>query len=233
MVKRRTYAPRSKSVASKKAKKVVSRAKTNNSVISKCPRGPLSTKLRAQLNYSDYFNLDVSAGGATAEYVFSGNGLFDPNITGTGHQPRGFDQLMALYDHYVVIGVKLYLTSLNGDTTNGNIVGAYVADSSAPAGDVFYPLEARMVSYGVVAAEAGSSSTTVSLQFNPNTFLGRASPLSDPFIKGSTTANPTEQCYIHCFAIPGPGGTDTQVVYNHIRIEYDVMFIEPKTIAQS
>jgi len=214
-------------------KKGYSKAKTNNSVISKSLRGPLQTKLRAQLNYSDYFNLDVGVAGTTAEYIFSANGCFDPNITGVGHQPRGFDQLIALYDHFVVIGVKLYLTAVNSDATNGNILGCYVTDSSAVAGDVFYPLESRMVSYGVVSPEAGSSSTTISLACNPNTFLGRSSPLSDPELKGSVSANPTEQAFLHCFAIPGPGGVDTGVNYCHVRIEYDVMFIEPRTITQS
>lgn len=233
---KRSYVSRTKkdwSQSKKRKSKAISKSKANNSVISKGIRGPLNTKLRAQLNYSDYFNLDVAAGGATAEYVFSANGLFDPNITGAGHQPRGFDQLMALYDHYVVIGVKIYLTSINGDTGNGNIVGCYVADVSTPAGDVFYPLEARMMTYGVLGMENGQSSTTLELQLNPNKFLGRASPLSDPQLKGSSSANPSEQAYIHCFCIPGPGGVDTQVVYNHVRIEYDVVFIEPKTIAQS
>lgn len=228
---KRKNVKRTKSKDKKKTK--TSRSKANNSVISKGVLGPLQTKLRAQLNYSDYFSLDVGAGGATAEYVFSANGIFDPNITGVGHQPRGFDQLMLLYDHFVVIGVKIFLTSLNADNSNGNIVGVYVADNSSVPSDVFYPFEARMVTYGVLAAEPGSSATTVELSVNPNTFLGRSSPLSDPELKGSSTANSTEQCYLHCFCNPGPGGTDTQVVYNHVRIEYDVMFIEPKTLTQS
>ena len=35
------------------------------------------------------------------------NSLFDPNLSGLGHQPRGFDQLMAVYEKYTVVAAKI------------------------------------------------------------------------------------------------------------------------------
>ena len=35
------------------------------------------------------------------------NSLFDPDQTGTGHQPYYFDQFAALYNRYTVLGSKL------------------------------------------------------------------------------------------------------------------------------
>jgi len=40
-------------------------------------------------------------------YQFAANGLNDPNLTGGGHQPMGFDQLSALYKDYRVHAVKV------------------------------------------------------------------------------------------------------------------------------
>lgn len=39
-------------------------------------------------------------------YKFNLNSLFDPDRTGVGHQPHGFDQLSGLYNRYRVIGCK-------------------------------------------------------------------------------------------------------------------------------
>jgi len=58
-----------------------------------------SAKTTRALRYSDYFQLTTTSG-AVSTYVFAANGLYDPNITGTGHQPMGFDQLLQFYNHY-------------------------------------------------------------------------------------------------------------------------------------
>ncbi len=55
-----------------------------------------------KLRYCDRLEIDPGASSALGEHFFSCVGLFDPDITGTGHQPMGFDQYMALYDHYQV-----------------------------------------------------------------------------------------------------------------------------------
>ena len=43
-------------------------------------------------------------------YTFRGNSLVDPDYTGTGHQPRGFDQWAAFYNDYKVLGSKIKIT---------------------------------------------------------------------------------------------------------------------------
>jgi len=55
--------------------------------------------------YEDVITL-TSVGGIIQTYLFSANGMYDPNITATGHQPYYFDQMTALYNHYTVIGSK-------------------------------------------------------------------------------------------------------------------------------
>lgn len=39
-------------------------------------------------------------------FQFTGNSLFAPQTNGTGHQPRGFDQLTPIYGEYRVLGCK-------------------------------------------------------------------------------------------------------------------------------
>lgn len=50
-------------------------------------------------------NNEASAA-TSAEYSFRLNSVFDPNVTGVGHQPRGHDQWATLYRRYLVHGCK-------------------------------------------------------------------------------------------------------------------------------
>ncbi len=63
--------------------------------------GPLPQWIPIKLEYSELISISV-LGGATSDYIFNMNSLFDPNRTGIGHQPRGFDQLTPLYNRYCI-----------------------------------------------------------------------------------------------------------------------------------
>lgn len=106
-----------------------------------------------QLTYSTDFTFATT--GATTQ-VMSHNSLYDPDVTGTGHQPRGFDQLAALYKRYYVYAARLDLQVLN----NG----------SAPC----------VVVINAVAQNTGALSTVSYAAENPDTDFGIVSPLTEP-----------------------------------------------------
>lgn len=62
----------------------------------------LPSSITTKLKYTDEFTLTPGAAGSVATYLFNLNSLYDPNRTGTGHQPYGFDQLAAWYQRYRV-----------------------------------------------------------------------------------------------------------------------------------
>lgn len=65
-------------------------------------RHPLSPTYKAVLPYFETgLSINPAAGGVVGSYVFQINGPYDPNVTGIGHQPLGFDQLMLMYEHYI------------------------------------------------------------------------------------------------------------------------------------
>jgi hypothetical protein len=55
----------------------------------------------------------VAATGSLGIYQWRTNSLFDPNFTGTGHQPYGFDQMKTYYASYLVTSSKISVECLS------------------------------------------------------------------------------------------------------------------------
>ena len=68
---------------------------------------PKSTKVC--LKYVQTIALNPSAG-AVVGHRFRVNSLYDPDLSGTGHQPRGHDQLSVIYSKYLVTAVSIKAT---------------------------------------------------------------------------------------------------------------------------
>lgn len=192
-------------------------------------KGPLPQNQKVTFTYYEYISLSPGAAGVPAEYVFSANGIYDPNVTAAGHQPRGFDQLMALYDHFTVIGSSINITASNKDSTGAQLIGVYVSDNPTTAGVPDDIMEKRVIAYKALAQNSGGPSNgTICMNLNPNTYLGRPNPLSVDTLRGNVSANPSEQVYFILFAMPMAEGVDEDQIHCHVRIEYTAILTEPK-----
>lgn len=56
---------------------------------------------RVGFQYVEFFS-NTSTAGLNLDQVMNLNSLFDPNRTGVGHQPQGFDQWATFYNRYLV-----------------------------------------------------------------------------------------------------------------------------------
>lgn len=65
-----------------------------------------------------------STTGTPSYYTFAGNSLYDPDITGVGHQPLGYDQWTPLYNKYTVFGSKIEVNFCNVDAVTTNAPNA-------------------------------------------------------------------------------------------------------------
>jgi hypothetical protein len=166
-------------------------------------------------------------------YVLSLNGMYDPDTTGTGHQPRGFDQLMLLYDHYVVTHARVRVSFANSSTAVPAIGFVCVRDNATPSTNHTDYMESTNTTYKSLGVESSSSSVSnITVDVNPPAFLGRRDPLSDPQLKGSNATNPDEGCSIHIGAYSSDLFTTSSVLMQAV-IEYTAVLIEPKQVAQS
>lgn len=83
------------------------------------PRSPpgqaLPNQIICRFRYSEEISVNPTIGGVTA-YVFRANSLYDPNLTGTGHQPAPYDQMKLFYKKFKVIGSKITARPIISDT---------------------------------------------------------------------------------------------------------------------
>lgn len=196
--------------------------------ISRGLRAPVPYQLKTALLYQERVNL-APAAGVAGVHVFSANGLYDPNITGVGHQPRGFDQMMALYDHCVCIWSEIeveYPQVGVGGNRNPCIGFVSAKDFTTVGTTITDYLELGDRVYKTLSTEGGYV-TRLTMAINPNKYLGRSSPLSDPNLKNSSGGNPTEQVYWHVGAAQ-VSGLDPTAIPANVVIKYTVVFIEPK-----
>lgn len=191
-------------------------------------RGGMPTKLKTKLIYGQRHAV---TGAILPEYVFSGNGLYDPDNTGAGHQPRGFDQLMALYDHFYVTASKITVWFHSLETVSGDEMMVFVlpSDANTVAAANTDVLEHDNVKLALIGLE-NTGALRAKLEHQCTT-KSQISTLDYSIIRGTASANPTESWYWHIGAIGNGSSTLNMVAY--VRIEYDSVFSEPKMPGQS
>jgi len=158
--------------------------------------------------------------------------MFDPNISGTGHQPYYFDQLAALYDHYCVIGSKCKFTIINtgvNDPAYG--VCAFVDDDTTATYSSLDEIAERQTGkYHKTPAIQATHSYKLSLNWSAKKYFGK-DPLSNTDLQGTVAANPTEQSYYKVAVQANAASNVTTAVT--CEIEYIAVWKEIKEVAQS
>jgi hypothetical protein len=196
---------------------------------------PLPARLHARLKYVSS-GVALSAGVTPGVHVFSANGLYDPDITGTGHQPRGFDQLIALYDHYVVLKSKCKVEFSAPTSNTLQVVGVEVqATSTAQSDYIDYTEQPQCTfSLGPYFASSGAidSPKVHEITWDAKKFMGIPDPITATKLQGSVSANPADGAFFHVFNQSYEGSVSATIGML-TSIEYDVVFIEPVPVASS
>lgn len=159
--------------------------------------------------------------------VFSANGMFNTRIGSvTDHQPRGFDQLMALYHHYTVVGSRCTVKYAPDELGAPAHCGISLCAASTRLPDLYSYLEKRNNKDKLLVPPGRF--TVVSMPCSPKKFLKVPSVLSNPECQGAIGSNPVEEIYYHIYmGALAPVATGTANI--SISIDYAVVFSEPQT----
>lgn len=198
------------------------------------PRNTLMPpKYMTQLRYVEDFDIMNPPLGGPAIRIFRANSIRDPYQPLGGHAARGFDQFMAMYNHFTVIGSKCTATFFLTATENMCMFNSLRAGTGVLTTNDY--LESRSTSYKYASstAETHPPPTRITKSFSCKSFLGVKSPLSETDVRGSFNDDPVEQAYYHIGAGAIDPLFDPPSVRIAVHLEYLVVFTEPRIPPQS
>lgn len=194
-------------------------------------------KLRTRLRYCDQFQMGTTVN----QWVYRFNSLYDPDLSGVGHQPRYFDQLCAsngIYSRYRVLGAKAKITfteqtpSVAGSANIGpTLVWAETSNNSAivygGASDV---MEGSGAKWNVIQDKfGGNNMKTLTQTFSLERDCGVNA--TDDTASALYNNNPGNTVFLHFGKIDLGSNASTVTVF--VQVEYFVEFYSRNEIANS
>jgi len=187
---------------------------------------PIPERYICKMKYSDTFQI-TAAGGSL--YRFNLNSIYDPNRTGTGHQPYGRDQLATLYNRYRVFKCAYAITFFN--STNTLRLAAVPANIELGLGTVSEAVENPLAKWGTQTA--GGSVKVVSGTVYLPSLVGRTKGqyLADDRYQAQMAESPAEAAILNVIA---QAITDVGVTVDcTISLTYHVECFDRNSLAQS
>jgi len=182
-----------------------------------------------------YFDTGVflNPGIASPSYqVFNLSSLFDPDTTGTGHQPIGFDQMMPLYDHYTVHAAEVVVHMTSNDATYGQLCAVALSDTSSTPSNMGTAIENGRCTYQILGPRGGCKDTvTLRIAVSQSQFFKRDVFDGDKYM-GTSSTSPSDAIFCHV-GLQGYASTDTNGAYVWTEIVYHARLSEPKLLAES
>lgn len=216
--------PRSMRGGEPKAKK----ARTNTYKVvtyNKTPLGidhrVLRTTQQATLRYFTGVTLTPPQSGS-GFWIFSPSSLRDPDVSGVGTQPRGFDQLMALYDNYMVDEVLIEVMFSSSGSVRPMVVGVALDENSTSKTPKAYG-EATVSDMGMIIP--GNTTRKIRMTVKPWQFLGLLK--GDDTLKGTTAVDPVTKAFFHVFTFCADQGTSPPQVQAQVKLTYKVVLTSP------
>lgn len=199
---------------------------------------PFRSEFITQLRYADIFQLtgDATPGIIGTEQTFRLNSLFDPDLTNSGHQPMGFDQIKPFYNSYQVMSVEVKYRWYASDS-NGLMVFTTLQsgqNTSALAGTICSIAFERQEVLSHPLPIAGKDVITHTEHVPIHTLVGlsRQQYKDDPNYRSLCTTNPATQAYVR-FAVGDTASGVSKKCTLAVEFVFHARFFDKINVGQS
>lgn len=201
-------------------------------------RGTMPDRFFTKLKYMETVTFTGVGWGAN-QYLWRANSIFDPNQTGTGHQPYGMDQWATWYSEYVVYGCKIWCNCLN-QGGGGTLVGCAVMLNWGNSFQIWSPAAIagqwevpKVMFRDIAAGSVGPSHAKLSKYINiaPQFGVSKKTLFVNDDYAASTGANPAVIANFSFSTSQDDGNASNMVV--RFVLKYYVMFRNRLNVATS
>lgn len=190
---------------------------------------PIPNRYICKMKYST-----TIATAAAGQFIFNLNSLFDPDRTGVGHQPYGFDPLANLYNRYRVIACGWRVQQPASNT------GTPVITACLPSNDlgVVFPSTDEMLENPrckYITQNPGAAIETLRGKVYLPKLMGRTKTqyMADDNYQATVVSSPNELGLLYLQTFNGLSGVGFGGIGLTVVLEYTVEFFDAKRIAQS
>lgn len=161
--------------------------------------------------------------GARALKVFCANGIYDPDISDTGHQPMYRDNYASIYGQYTILGSKITVSYYPQSSLDSSLIGIIGDDDSTISSNVIVCMEQNN-SVSTQLGTTGCPVVVLTSTYEPLENIG-VDTKDDGFSMTPVGENPDD---IFCYGIwaASTDGSSTVSVNCKIEIEYTVKFAQ-------
>jgi hypothetical protein len=198
------------------------------------PSNLMPPTLQRTLVYEDNRVLSATAGAISA-FAVKANGLYDPNSSGIGHQPNGFDQMAVFYNRYTVVSSQIEITAYpTATTTVWLVVGSMLLPSTSLPTDIQEVLEQPITTYCPFQNHNLYGRPAYLIQrCDVSEHYGTKNVVANPDFAATFTSDPTRLLTYNVFGTCADFATATGNFLVRIRASYTVVFADRINVPES
>lgn len=185
-------------------------------------------QLWVKLKYVDQFSPNGLLNVDTNTYAL--NSCFDPDVTGAGHQPLGFDQWSGFYSNYEVKASRINCQMLDD---SGAVIRQLIVYPSISSSATTIQSTAREQPYAKHRFTTSSATSQIAFVSNYMTVKkleGRST--NSVNFSAAVDSNPATLRYWHC-TVGSLTGIPLGSIFIDVKITYYVMFFRRRQLAES
>lgn len=185
--------------------------------------------MRVKLKYDTFVSF-AGAAGVAFDNVYV-NSLFDPDYTGTGNQPLGYDEWSNFYGRYRVNGMSINVSGVNTNSTNPLFIAVWPSLNSSTPASTSSVLSLPYVKYRTTGQSSGNARIFVKNYMSVKKMFGYKSIDQEDDFTAGTGASPTNLMYFHVYGYSTSGSVPT--FQGIVSITYYVEFYDRNQLAIS